>query len=78
MVERGFAALYYEMHMMMNHRVLNEKLNTDLWPECAETTTKLENILVNLHKEKCAHKKFYGKIPDYAKYLRAFGEMGSA
>ena len=39
------------------------------------TVTKLENIMVNSHKEKCPYKKFHGKIPDYAKYLRTFGEM---
>ena len=49
---------------------------TGLWPECAATDTKLENIMVNPQKEKCAHEKFYRKIPDYAKYLRTFGEIG--
>ena len=32
--------------------------------------------MVNPHEEKSAHEKFYGKIPDYTKYLRTFGEMG--
>ena len=32
--------------------------------------------MVNPHEEKFAHEKFYGKNPDYAKYLRNFGEMG--
>ena len=32
--------------------------------------------MVNPHKEKCAHEKFYKKIPDYAKYLNTLGEMG--
>ena len=27
-------------------------------------------------RKKCAHERFYGKILDYAKYLRTFGEMG--
>ena len=26
--------------------------------------------------KKCAHNKFYGEIPDYAKHLRNFVEMG--
>ena len=32
--------------------------------------------MVNLHEEKRAHEKLYGKMPDYGKYLRTFGEMG--
>ena len=31
--------------------------------------------MVDLHEEKCANKEFYGKIPDYTKYLRTFGEI---
>ena len=30
--------------------------------ECAATAAKLENIMVNLHGEKCSHGKFYGKM----------------
>ena len=52
---------------------LHENLKTVLWPKCVATVTKLENIMVNPHEEKCAHERFYGKIPDYAKYLRTFG-----
>ena len=55
------------MRVMMVHEGLHENIKTGIWPECAATTTKLENIKVNPHKEKCAHEKFYGKIPDYAK-----------
>ena len=32
--------------------------------------------MVNLHKGKCAYKKFYCNIPDDKKYLNTFGEMG--
>ena len=76
MVERVFATLYSRMCMMMAHAGIHENINTCLWPECAATGTKLEIILVKSHQEKCAHDKFYGKIPNYAKYLRTFGEMG--
>ena len=58
---------------MMVHALLHEKLSTVLWPECAATATKLENIMVNPDEEKCAHEKLYGEIPDYTKYLRNFG-----
>ena len=29
----------------------------------------------NPHKEKCAHEKSYGKIPDYEQYISTFEEM---
>ena len=32
--------------------------------------------MVNPHEEKFTYKKLYGKIPDYAKHLRNFVEMG--
>ena len=62
--------------MVVEHVGIHENLKTGLWPECASTTTKLENIVVNPHEEKCAHENFYGKIPDYTKYSRTLGEMG--
>ena len=67
MSERGFATLYSQIH---------GNLKTGLWLECAATAKNLENVMLNPHEEKCAHDKFYGRIPDYAKYLKALGEMG--
>ena len=32
--------------------------------------------MVNPNKEKFTYDKLYGKIPDYAKYLKTFVEMG--
>ena len=43
---------------MMSHAELPENRNTVLWNECAATATKLGKIMVNLHKDKCAYKKF--------------------
>ena len=74
-VERGFATLYSLMHAIMEHAGMHENLKTGLWSECASTATKLENIVVKPHEEKCPYEKFYRKIPYYAKYLRTFGEM---
>ena len=75
-VERVFATLYSQMRVMMAHAGLHENLNTGLCSKCTATTTKSENIMVKPHEEKCAHKNFYEKIREYAKYLRNFGEMG--
>ena len=72
-VEPEFATLYSQIHAMMAHVGLHENLKTGIWPKRAATTTKLENIMVDPHKEKCAHEKSYNKIPDYAKYLSTLG-----
>ena len=56
------------MHVIVGHSGLHEILKTGLWTKFAETATKLENVMVNQHKEKCVHEKFYGKIRDYAKH----------
>ena len=69
----GFATLYSCMREIMLLVGLHENLKTGLFSECAVTVTKPENIMANPHKEKCAHWKFYGKIPDHAKYLKTFG-----
>ena len=50
MVERVFATIYSQMRGMMKHTRLHENLNTCLWPKCAATATKIENIMVSLHK----------------------------
>ena len=73
MVERIFVTLYSRIRVMMTHMGRLENLKTVLWPECAATATKLENIMVNLYEERCAHDKLYVTMPDYAKYIRTFG-----
>ena len=61
------------MRAIMAHVVLHKNLKTQLYPECAETMTKLENIMLNPHKEKCAYEKFYGYMSEYSKHLKTFG-----
>ena len=50
-IVRGFATFYSKVRAMMTHTGLHKNLNTGLWPECATTANKLENILVNPKKE---------------------------
>ena len=50
---------------------LNENPKASIWPKCAATTDKLENIMVKPHEE-----KFYDKISDYTRYLRPLVEIG--
>ena len=75
-VERGFATIYSRMRLMVEYAVIHENLKTGLCPKCAATATKLENIMINPHKERFTHEKFYVKTSDYAKYLSTFVEMG--
>ena len=59
------------MCTMMTQTILHDKSKTGLWTKFAATMTKLENITVKPHEEKCAYEKFYGKIPD-KKHLKTF------
>ena len=47
---------------MMTDVRLHEKLKAGIWPKCTATVTKLENIMLNPHEDKCAHEKFYEKF----------------
>ena len=48
-VEQVFASLYSRMRLMITHAGLHENIKTGIWPKCAATVTKLENIMVNTH-----------------------------
>ena len=61
------------MCAMMVHVGLHENPKTVIWPEFAATGTKIEKLMVNLHEEKCAYKKFYGNMLDHTKYLKTSG-----
>ena len=43
---------------MISYVGIHDNLKTSPWPECASTTTKIENIMVNTHGEKCNYEKF--------------------
>ena len=36
---------------MIDHVGIHENFKTGLWPECMSTATKIENMMVNPHKE---------------------------
>ena len=73
-LEREFVTLYSWVRAMMARTGLHENLKTSILTEYTATKTKLETIVVKPKKEKCAHEKFYGNIPDCKKILRTFGE----
>ena len=51
------------MRTMMDHAGLYKNIKNGICSKCA-ATTKLENIMVNPHEEKCGHEKFYVRMPD--------------
>ena len=61
--------------MIWVHVGLYKNINMGLCPECVTTMTKLENIMVNPHKNKCVYKNLYRNITDNTKHLRMFGGM---
>ena len=50
-VEQGFDNIYPQMRAIMAHTGIHKNPNTILWPEWTATMTKLENVMVNPHKE---------------------------
>ena len=69
-IEQGFSALYSWVSTITLYMGIHEYLKTGICKKCTATANKFENIMVNLHEEKCAYEKFYCKIPDYAKHLK--------
>ena len=55
---------------------IHGNLKTNFNPNAWKPITNLKKIMVNPHGEKCAHDKFYGKLLDYTKHYRNFGEIG--
>ena len=74
--ERGFATLFGRVRACMNAARLPKDLREGLWAECANTCTKLDNILVRENGQDPPYKQFYGEDPKFVKYLRTWGEMG--
>ena len=44
--------------------------------QCANTATKLENIIVKNESRFTSYELFYGVNPEWAYFLRTFGEIG--
>ena len=75
-VERAFVNLIGRGRAMMNHARSTVKKRQEMWCEAAQTTTLLDNVLVQEKGAKPPHTKFYSAEPKFAKYLRTFGEIG--
>ena len=68
--ESGFRTLWNMVRAANNTAELDQENRGILLAKCANTMTKMDNLVENRYK------KFYGKIPKYSSHLRTFGEMG--
>lgn len=75
-VERAFGTLYGRVRAMLNAAGLPKYMREGVWTECANTATKLDNILVNGTGGVTPYMQLYGKSPGYETNLRKFGEIG--
>jgi transposase InsO family protein len=61
MVERAFATLYGSMRAMMKTAGLTHVQKNELWAECANTATDLNNIVLN--NKNTPYQVFFGNDP---------------
>ena len=69
-VERKSKTLYAKVRSALNGARLPKDIRNGLWAHCAETMTKLENLLVDQGGDKCPYEKFDGALPKFSKFLR--------
>ena len=69
-IERKFATLYGKIRAMLNWARLTPYLRKKLWAQCANTATKLENIIVKNESRFTSYELFYGVNPEWAYFLR--------
>ena len=75
-VERAFVTLIGRGRAMMNHARFTVKKRQEMWCEAAQTDTMIDNVLVQEKGDKPPHANLYSDDPEYAKYVRTFGEIG--
>jgi len=67
MVQRKFQTLSAKVRSAINGARLPKDLKNGLWAHhCAETMTKLENLLVDQGGDKCPYEKFDGALPKFS------------
>ena len=74
-VERAFVAVMGRARAMMNHAGFTMAKRQQLWCEAAQTSTLLDNILVQDSAKSPPFTQFFGVDAKYAKHLKVFGEM---
>ena len=71
---KAFGQLYGRVRAMMNEAKFPESLRQDLWTECANTATDIDNIIVS--DKISPYQAFHGSDSKIIKKLQVFGEMG--
>ncbi len=77
-IERKYATLFGQVRAMLNSAGLSrsyESLCHGLWAKCANTATKLANIVAPSSKSP-PHFQFFKKNPSFVSNLCIFGEIG--
>ena len=74
-VERVFVTVMGRARAMTNHAGFSMAKRQQLWCEAAQTSTLLDNILVQDSAKCPPFTQFVGIDVNYAKHLRVFGEM---
>ena len=67
--ESGFRTLWNMVRASNNAAGFDEEMRNLLWAECANTVTKVHNLLDSKYE------KFYGKSPNYKSKLQIFGHV---
>ena len=73
-VERAFVTVMGQSRAMMNHAGFTMAKRQHLWCEAAQTTTLLDNILVQDSTQSPPFTQFFGVDTNYAKHLRVSGK----
>ena len=74
-LERKLRTTWGRTVAMLNSANLKGTIRGKLWAEAVRTATMLNNVLAK-ERQLCPHEKFFGKMPEYMKKPRIFGELG--
>ena len=67
-VERAFATLFGRVRAMLNEAKFPDKLRADLWTECANTATDIDNLIVS--DKTSPYQAFHGSVLKFIKKLQ--------
>ena len=75
-VERKFVTIRDRSCAAMINAKLNDEFQGLLWAECANTMTRVTNVVSNSRNIKCPDWLWYGKQPTIYEHLIQFGRIG--
>ena len=75
-LERNIAIIWGLTRCLMDGAGLSKHLRGNLWCETFKTATDLINISATPKRDELRCELWNGKIPNYAKHLKRFGEIG--